>query len=203
VARLLLLALLALALPVRAEVYTYLDRDGNRVFTDRPAAGNAQRLEMAPSNAMPAPPTPVQRLSPPPVLPPYYTLLRIIVPEPDVTLTNGTGDVIVTASSEPGLQPGHAYRLQLDGKPAGEGRSPVFPLTNLDRGTHTLAVEILDAQGRILERTPSQPLHVQKVSLEQKRRVRPCQKGDYGVRPECPLKDKPPEKPDVPFVPFI
>jgi hypothetical protein len=33
--------------------------------------------------------------------------------------------------------------------------------------------------------------------------VRPCKKDDYGVRPECPLQDKPPEKKDIPLVPFI
>ncbi|TRX74653.1 DUF4124 domain-containing protein [Pseudomonas mangiferae] len=201
--RALLVALLALALPVQAEVYTYLDKDGNRVFTDRPHAGNAQRLEMAPSNAMsPVAPQPQQRV-PPPVLPPSYSLLRIIVPEPDAMVNNGTGDVIVTATSEPGLMAGHSFRLQLDGKPAGEGRSPVFPLTNLDRGTHTLAVEILDAKGRILERTPSQPLHVQRMSLSQKKRMFPCKTEDYGVREECPLKEKPPVQTDIPFVPFI
>jgi hypothetical protein len=42
-----------------------------------------------------------------------------------------------------------------------------------------------------------------RISLAQKRMVNPCKKADYGVRPECPLKDKPPEKKDIPFVPFI
>ncbi|WP_263147033.1 DUF4124 domain-containing protein [Pseudomonas sp. RIT-PI-AD] len=200
--RTLLFCLLCLCLPASAEVYTYVDKDGNRVFTDRPSTGNAKRLQMAPSNAMPAT-APYAPPVPAPILPPAYSLLRIIVPEPDATLTDGAGDLIVTATSEPGLLPGHSYRLQLDGKPAGSGRSPVFPLSNLDRGTHTLAVEILDAEGRILERTPSQPVHVKRMSLTQKRRVHPCEKADYGVRPECPLKDKPEEPRDIPYVPFI
>jgi hypothetical protein len=44
---------------------------------------------------------------------------------------------------------------------------------------------------------------MQRISLAQKRKVTPCKKADYGVRPECPLKDKPPEKKNIPFVPFI
>jgi hypothetical protein len=41
------------------------------------------------------------------------------------------------------------------------------------------------------------------MSLEAKRKVNPCQLAEYGVRPECQLKDKP--KPDngIPLIPFI
>ena len=47
----------------------------------------------------------------------HYQLLRILVPEPDAVLNDGTGDLIVSATSEPALLPAHNYRLILDGKP--------------------------------------------------------------------------------------
>ncbi|MCY1440884.1 hypothetical protein D9M71_571750 [compost metagenome] len=191
-----------------AEVYTYIDDEGNRVFTDRPKPGDAKRLELAPSNAMDRPPS----IQPPPLyqtpIPREqgYQLLRILVPEPDATIRDGEGNLIVSAVSEPGLRANHSYRLLLDGQPMGTpGRSPVFPLENLDRGTHQLAVEIVDQQGRTVERTPSQPVHIVRISLSQKRLARPCEKDDYGVRPECPLKDKPEdeEDDDIAILPFI
>ncbi len=198
--------LLGLASSAGAQVYTYIDAEGNRVFTDQPRSDQAQRVELAPSNSMsiseplyapPAaatPPEPSQR----------YQVLRILVPQPDATIRDNSGNLIVSVSSEPALLPGHHYRLLLDGVEVGEsGRSPVFPLANIDRGTHQLAVEIIDAQGRIIERTPSQPFHLHRISLAQKRLVNPCKLKDYGVRPECPLKDKPEEKKDIPFVPFL
>ncbi|PTS82067.1 penicillin-binding protein [Pseudomonas sp. HMWF032] len=202
---LLLCGLLLLALPTLAQVYTYIDADGNRVFTDKPKSGNAERVELVPSNAMPAQPAsaaPVIAAPPEPAL--RYNLLRILVPQPDATIRDAAGNLIVSVNSEPDLHPQHSYRLLLDGEQVGEvGSSPVFPLENIDRGTHQLAVEIIDAQGRIIERTPSQPFHMLRISLAQKRMVTPCKKADYGVRPECPLKDKPPEKKDIPFVPFL
>ncbi|WPC05517.1 DUF4124 domain-containing protein [Pseudomonas benzenivorans] len=203
--RIALFCLALLCLPLHAEVYTYIDAEGNRVFTDRPKPGNAQRIQLAPANSMPAPPRPAPlAVAPGTPQAPAYQLLRILVPEPDATVRDGAGNLIVTASSDPALLQGHNYRLLLDGQALGEpSRSPVFPLENIDRGTHQLAIEIIDAQGRTLERTPSQPFHMQRISLAQKRRVNPCQKGDYGVRPECPLKDKPAEKQDIPLVPFI
>lgn len=203
---LLLCSLMLLALPGLAQVYTYIDAEGNRVFTDKPRSGNAERVQLAPSNSMTAPVrapvAPVVVTPPEPAL--RYSLLRILVPQPDATIRDSAGNLIVTVNSEPKLFPQHSYRLLLNGEPIGEvGTSPVFPLEHIDRGSHQLAVEIIDAQGRIIERTPSQPFHMLRISLAQKRMVNPCKKADYGVRPECPLKDKPPEKKDIPFVPFL
>ncbi|GLK89894.1 DUF4124 domain-containing protein [Pseudomonas turukhanskensis] len=206
--RFVLLCLLLLGLPALADVYTYIDSEGNRVFTDQPR-GNAKKVEIAPTNGMDqtAPPTvrvPVPAAAPTPVA--SYQLLRILVPEPDATVQEGSsGNLIVTLTSDPALMEGHNYRVLLDGAVVGTAsRSPVIPLNNLDRGTHQLAAEIIDAEGRILERTPSQPVHIVRTSLESKRRANPCKKDDYGVRPECPLKDKPEEEDDdIPYVPFV
>ncbi len=161
-------------LPASAEVYTYIDKEGNRVFTDQPPRGNAQKLQLAPTNAQPGTPNGV-RMPPPlyapatpalPPGPPAYQLLRIIVPEPDATVRANDGALIVSATSDPALLPGHLYRLLLDGKPVGEpGRSPVFPLYNIDRGTHQLSVEIVDTLGRTIEQTPNQPFHMFRVSV--------------------------------------
>lgn len=197
----------ALCTAAQGEVYTYVDADGNRVFTDKPKPGNAKRMEMAPINEMPAnlrraapKPRPEQQPAPAPA----YQLLRILFPAPDSMVEDPAGNLMVTVNSEPALLPEHSYRLLLDGKDVGNsGRSAVFELVNLDRGTHQLAVEIIDNQGITLERTPSQPVHVRRMSLDAKRKVKPCQLADYGVRPECPLKDKPKPERDIPLIPFI
>jgi hypothetical protein len=202
--RALLLYLLFAGLPCMAEVYTYIDAEGNRVFTDRPGSRPAERVQLAPSNSMSAEPVQHYRqLSPPPEPVPRYDRLRILVPDPDATLRN-TDELIVTVTSDPALMSGHRYRLLLDGaEAASPGTSPVVPLRGLERGTHQLAVEIIDSNGRTLERTPSQPFHLHRTTLADKRRVNPCKPDDYGARLECPLKDKPPTKRDIPYVPFL
>lgn len=200
------LILCLFALPAHAEVFTYVDAQGNRVYTDQPR-GNAKRVPIATSNRMSANPTAAaplratQQSPEPPLF--HYDMLRILIPEPDATIRSSAGEVIVSVTSEPGLQQGHRYRLLLDGQATGEpSLSPVFPLSNIDRGSHHLSVEILDEQGRIVERTANQPFHMLRISLAQKRQVKPCVSEDYGVRPECPLKDKPPE-PKNPFLRFF
>lgn len=194
-----------LSLSSYAGVYTYVDSEGNRVFTDQPQSEQAERIELPPSNTMTAPE--IQPPKPLTTIPRAlnYQVLRILVPEPDATIRDITGNLIVTATSEPGLHPGHGFRLIMDGKPMGDpGDSPVFPLENIDRGTHQISVEIVDPDGRIVERTPAQPFHMKRISLAEKRRTNPCGKNDWGVRPECPLEDKPKPPPrDIPLVPFI
>ncbi|BCX65701.1 DUF4124 domain-containing protein [Pseudomonas izuensis] len=194
------------AFPVSAEVFTYVDAQGNRVFTDQPKPGNAKRVPLSTGNRMPATdiaPAPSTARKPEKKPLPRYDLLRILVPEPDATVRSTAGEIIVSVTSEPGLQRGHRYRLLLDGQPTAEpGRSPVFALNNIDRGSHQLSVEILDDQGRTVERTANQPFHMQRISLAQKRKANPCALSDYGQRPECPLIDKPAEEKNH-FLPFF
>jgi hypothetical protein len=188
-----------------ADVYTYIDAEGNRVFTDQPHKG-AKRVDIPPSNSTTGTP-PKRTVQSSPAKAKYkalyrYQLLRVLVPEPDATVRSTPGDLIVTVTSDPVLQPGHNYQLLLDGEPTAQpGRSPVFPLKNIDRGTHQLSVVILDENAKVLERTPNQPFHMQRISLAQKRVANPCQLPEYGVRPECPIKDKPEEK--TSFLPFF
>ncbi len=183
-------------LPAMAEVFTYIDAQGNRVFTDQPGTRNAKRVPLATSNRMSANPSdaaPVPATKTKPLF--HYDMLRVLVPDPDATIRSTAGELIVSVTSEPGLQQGHRYRLLLDGQPTAEpGPSPVFALNNIDRGSHNLSVEILDEQGRTVERTANQPFHMQRISLAQKRQAKPCVLTDYGQRPECPLKDKPAEE---------
>lgn len=181
------------SLPAMAEVFTYIDAQGNRVFTDQPGARNAKRVPLATSNRMSANPSgaaPMTAAKTNPTKPLFhYDMLRVLVPEPDATIRSSAGELIVSITSEPGLQRGHRYRLLLDGQPTAEpGPSPVFALSNIDRGSHNLSVEILDEQGHTVERTANQPFHMLRISLAQKRQVKPCTSPTTANGRNAPLK---------------
>ena len=170
---------------VPAEVYGYRDASGTPMFTDRAPHDGAQPLTESPINRMPAtvtspslpvpaPPRTEQR-SP-------YQRVSILFPAPDAVHPEPSGDLRVAVGSEPALLPDHRYRLLLDGQAQPTG----LQLRNLDRGSHRLAVEIVDQEGRILVASAEQAVHIQRPSLLHKRRLRPCQpntKDDQ--RPEC------------------
>ena len=193
-----LFILLLVVLPATAQIYKYTDANGATAYSNQPPDGiSAQPVDLPPLNSVERQPSGEAR----PMF--RYDMLRVLVPEPDATIRSSAGELIVSITSEPGLQPGHRYRLLLDGQPTAEpGPSPVFALSNIDRGSHQLSIEILDEQGRTVERTANQPFHMQRISLAQKRKTQPCTLTDYGQRPECPLKDKPPEEKN-PFLRFF
>lgn len=198
--------LLVLAFPAAGQIYSYIDEQGNRVFTDRPGGRAVETVKSRPTNSMPAQPVAApasireKRRNESAAV---YQRLEILQPEPDATLRDNAGSLVVSVISEPALQPGHQYRLLLDGNPTATSDGATLGLEHVDRGSHQLIVEIIDSQGKPLLHSSPQTFHMMRTSLAQRRMVKPCQKGDYGVRAECPRKDKPPEKKNIPFVPFL
>jgi hypothetical protein len=204
--RTLLLGLLLMAGQAFAQVYSYIDSGGNRVFTDQPPDASAEPLEITPGNQFQSgmSPPPLRKLRPPADTPAVYSSLSILSPPADAVITGGEGALQVSVDSQPGLFAGHSYRLLLDGQALEQaGSGPLFNLSNLDRGTHQLAIEIVDGNGRSLARSAEQPVHIKRTSLIQKRMVNPCKLSEYGRRPECPLRDKPEIDNDIPFIPFF
>lgn len=196
--------LLALAAPANAGIYSYIDADGNRVFTDRPAGQAAEQIELKPTNDMLAPPPAAPAVPLPAATAAIRYQLQIVSPAEDETIRSNAGDLQVSASGNPAPQAGHGYQLLLDGEALSTaGPETRFELHNVDRGTHRLQLRVIDAEGRELARSPARTFHLIRTSLAQRRMVNPCRKNDYGVRPECPLKDKPAEKRDIPFIPFL
>jgi hypothetical protein len=202
-----LAVLLALALPAFGEIYSHVDANGQRVFSDRPSGAGSAPIRIGQPNRMPAPsrlpPTQAPQREPATEQQTPYRVVEILAPAADSRITENGGQLDVSVGSEPPLQAGHQYRLRLDDAPVQQSGDSAFSLSAVDRGSHRLQVEIIDGQGRVLQRSDSRIVHLQRTSLAQRRRVQPCRMGDYGKRPECPLRDKPPAKRDIPFVPFM
>ena len=168
-----------------AEVYSHRDASGTPMFSDRAPHDGAQPLSQNPINRMPAtvpPTTPRVATMARTEQRPAYQQVAILFPAADAAHSDPTGDLRVEASSVPALLPGHSYRLLLDGQtwPAG------LELHNLDRGSHRLTVQIVDATGRVLAGSAEQVVHIQRPSLIHKRRRRPCEAtAEHRQRPEC------------------
>lgn len=160
------LLLVAPALPVQAEVYRYIDKNGNQVFTDAPRDG-AEKVQTKPVMTMPFPKakpggkagaTSAQQKKPSEVV---YTV-TMASPPPETVFRRGEGEVPVAASVSPSLAVGQQLEILLDGKPW-EGAA--IPLDDsLDRGTHTLQARVVDDKGSVLATSPVVNFHVQQTS---------------------------------------
>lgn len=80
-----------------------------------------------------------------------YQSMQILQPVPDGTVRSNEGKVPVSIALEPALQEGHLVKLYIDGEPVRGSFSGVdIELSGLERGTHQLRAEVVDAGGQQL-----------------------------------------------------
>ncbi len=149
----LLLVTLFFLTSVSAEVYRSVDEDGNIVYTDKPSP-DADKIKVDKVQTVPAGDSNFEYTPPEDSADDAaYTKLEIANPENDHVFTGNTGNVTVSVVIEPALKNKRGDRLILtmDGKKAGDSTSTSFTLTNLDRGTHTIEVYVVNKGGKSLK----------------------------------------------------
>lgn len=177
--RLILACLLfALALPASAEIYKYTDANGNTVFTNQPPQGtNAQEVNLPPVNTVQAPPPKTmpgnQDQGAAGATEQVYRVLEIANLPTEEALRANNGDFTVTVHTEPQLRIGDSLQLLVDGVPyGGLVSSTQFPVTNLDRGDHSLAVQAFSGD-RLIQQSPTVTVTIQRTSVNNPTRVTP------------------------------
>ncbi|GIZ12598.1 DUF4124 domain-containing protein [Pseudomonas sp. NCCP-436] len=161
--------LLTLALPASAQIYKYIDANGNTVFTNQPPDGSAaESVTLPPTNTMQAPTTASDNQgseteSSEAQAP--YNLLRLIGIPDEEAIRSNNGSFIVSVEIQPRLQPGHLLRLILDGQPYGQASNVTsLQVTEIGRGEHSLAVAVMQGE-RIIQQSPSEAFSVQRISV--------------------------------------
>ena len=95
-----------------------------------------------------------------------YESLRVVIPDNGETVRSNEGEVRVSMELQPGLAQGHKIRIYLDdNKASGELPTTQVTLQNVERGTHTLAVAVVDATGRELIRSPANTFHLRRLAV--------------------------------------
>lgn len=164
---LLLLATLA-CFGQAGEVYQYIDEHGNPVFTDKPPLhvdAEEVRLPATNSTSMPVPkqisPADNQPLA---AAPPYQQLTITRLPVDEAIRANN-GDVLFQVHMRPNLGSSHRLQLLVDGQPHGPAiRSIRLPAHNLDRGEHSVAVQVI-ANGQVIQQSSSYPISIQRTHI--------------------------------------
>jgi hypothetical protein len=163
--RILFFTLLVLSLPLQAEIYRWVDGQGNVIFSDEPHP-DAEQVELLPGTTY----TPQVHQTEPDVIKlspedrqspvPDYSL-RIITPSDGETTWINNGDVRVSLIVEPALDPerGDMIRIALDGQVKATQSSTSVTLQAVDRGAHTLTAEVIDVNNQVL--TTASPVRFQ------------------------------------------
>lgn len=170
--RSLVLLLLLFALPAVAQIYKYTDANGNTAYSDQqPNGTKAQAVDLPPLNradtVSPSTAPPATTQTPgksDPGTAAYQTLQLTDLPS-DEALRANNGTFTVGVLVQPRLQPGHLLQLLLDGAPYGQPTNvPRLQLVELDRGEHSLAVQVLQNQQPI-QQSQTVTVTVQRVHV--------------------------------------
>ena len=90
--------------------------------------------------------------------------IAIVSPSNDETLRANNGNIVLRAAVEPPLQPGHALRFYLGSDAVGTVPNVELALANVDRGSYSLRVDVLDENREVLKSSSSSIFHLQRTS---------------------------------------
>jgi hypothetical protein len=165
--------LLVFALPAAAQIYKYTDGSGNTAYSNQPPNGTkAETVELPPLNSVetvvPAAPPPLpatQNQNQNQQSAAAYQVLALKDLPQDEALRANNGSFTVGVAIEPRLQPGHLLQLVVDGAPYGQPTNiPRLQVVELDRGEHSLSVQVLENQ-RSIQQSETVNLTVQRVHV--------------------------------------
>ena len=140
-----------------AEVYTWVDEEGATHFSDKPHEG-AKTLDVPSTQVFSAPAVENSDLQDKQEAKntKSYSSLVITDPQDRVTIRNTEGFVALVAKATPNLKTNDYAQLLLDGSPLGETqKSLAFAVRGILRGSHTLAVQIISKDGKVLIASPT------------------------------------------------
>ncbi|WP_131779642.1 DUF4124 domain-containing protein [Legionella bozemanae] len=143
------------------QIYKWTDSQGNVHFSDTPRQGaKTVTIPETQSFSSPTPSTPQTATQKPEQINQddtikfkhSYTKIAIAEPQTGATIRNNQGFVAVTAEVEPDLRSVDKLQLIYDNGVLGEPQTtPMFEIKGMYRGSHTLAVQIVDADGNVIE----------------------------------------------------
>lgn len=79
-----------------------------------------------------------------------YQSIAITQPANDSAFNSGNGQVSISAETTPSLSNNDSIQLVVDGQKYNSNKSGSFSLSNVDRGTHQVQVNVINEAGEIL-----------------------------------------------------
>jgi hypothetical protein len=173
----LLILLLFVPLAGSAEIYRWVDKDGQLHFSDQkpPNLSTVEEVTISNPNVVSPPGSSASgsvgsktpnRAATAATAPPRYKNLVLVSPGNDEAIRANSGQVSVNCSLEPalGTKAGHQITVVIDGRRITGLTSCGTTLRQLDRGTHTIHVEVVDSLGKLLISSPKHTFHILRTS---------------------------------------
>ncbi|MFC3152360.1 DUF4124 domain-containing protein [Litoribrevibacter euphylliae] len=159
---------------VQAKVYKWVTEDGTVVYSDQPHP-DAEILNIEPLHPYKAPSynlpetTEEEEDKAQVNATARYSSVTVDFPEHEANIHGTAGSFTVAVSSNPSLKKGDKYQLLIDQRAIGEPTSLTqFNVQNIDRGEHSVAVQILDKQGSNIMTSPAITVFIHRPMVKRK-----------------------------------
>jgi hypothetical protein len=156
------IALAVVALPLAAQVYKVVDKDGNVTYTDQAPMDGSKPVELRPISVIEAP---TYEKAPETTkdgdaegekemslsyLRKNFKDFAIVSPQQEESVWRPDGPIPIAWSTQYALQEGMQVIIYLDGKRHTATTQQMIAVPNMDRGEHTVKAELRDAKNRII-----------------------------------------------------
>ncbi|QYJ79066.1 DUF4124 domain-containing protein [Shewanella acanthi] len=161
-----LLSLLLISLLAQATVYKWVDKDGKVHYSDEPhPKAEVVELNEKTQNQI-ALPIPSVSNEPTTKAEPIKYQVIITSPQEEETLRDNNGDLDVTVTVTPEIKGKLLFSLKLDGQTIGSPQErPIFHLTNIDRGEHTIVVDAMLQNGKVFASSQPRKIFLHQASV--------------------------------------
>lgn len=167
-------------LSLQADVYRYVDKDGNTVFTDAPPKGaNSKKITVGKPTSASAYKTPINTTAP--VVKQSnqrksqdlgsYTI-EVSSPGHRSTINAPGGSLNVVVSVEPAPKSDFTVRILVDGNEASNSTTPIASVEGLTRGSHSFNAQLLAADGSVLATSNTNVVEILRPSVLIQKRIR-------------------------------
>ncbi|MEG3766195.1 DUF4124 domain-containing protein [Alteromonas sp. 14N.309.X.WAT.G.H12] len=145
-------------------IYKIVKPDGTVLYTDTPQEG-AEPVVLDSNTQNVAAPTPTQKPLQSQQTKKQKVIYEVSItsPEPEATVRNNLGTVIIKATASPTYK--GRYQLTFDDQTNWTNSSGIFKLSDIDRGAHSYRVDLIDNKGKTLASSPQQTLYLHHASV--------------------------------------
>jgi len=147
------------AVAKKPEVYKWVDSKGVVHYTDKPPSQDAKPVALPPLQTYKRGTVPdINKFTPPgssgnPISS-VGPQIQVVTPSREETFRGGERTVPVAVMVTPSLDPEQKLVYLLDGKPMGQPTGDTsFALTGVERGAHTVTVNVVDGNGQEISRS--------------------------------------------------
>lgn len=148
-------------------IYKRILADGSVVYTDKPGP-NAELVKLSnlssniiTTSTSASPPKPLRQSTPPP--PARVYKLTIQTPEPETTIRDNSGKLIVSGRMDP--SGAGQFELLMNGNVAATSNRPHFQLENVPRGAYKLQLYFRNNKGKLIASSPIHQVYLHRASV--------------------------------------